>query len=508
MASSMLPGFIQGYSPNTIQVTMLLVVLYCIYAVCTSIYNGLFHPLAHFPGPLSHRVSNIPRTVYLVSGRLAFHVSNLHAKYGPVVRISPNELAFCEPQAWQDIYGRRQPGREEFSKYLGFYRPVERKGPASIISASRHDHTLIRRQLSPGFSDRSLRSQEPIIGVYVDLLVQRLREHGGAGDGTAALNMREWLNWTTFDIIGDLGFGSPFGCLESSDYHPWVLTMARNIKISTYMQALYELGGIQLVTWITKSGLWKSRSEQKKRVSETLVRRIELKTDRPDLIQGLLRKQDDLTFEQISVTASTLIFAGSETTATLLSGALFLLDRNRDKLAILTKEIRTTFYKDSEITLSSVSCLSYMLACLNECLRMYPPVAGGLPRVVPAGGATVAGRFVPEGAVVGVWQWAINHDERFWTDPWEFHPERFLPHEGDSRYRNDVLDAMQPFSTGPRNCIGKNLAYAEMRFILAKIIFNFDLRLADDSEDWLEKQRVYFPWDKPALNVHLTPVTR
>ncbi|KAK7997312.1 hypothetical protein PG989_005352 [Apiospora arundinis] len=424
MASSMLPGFIQGYSPNTIQVTMLLVVLYCIYAVCTSIYNGLFHPLAHFPGPLSHRVSNIPRTVYLVSGRLAFHVSNLHAKYGPVVRISPNELAFCEPQAWQDIYGRRQPGREEFSKYLGFYRPVERKGPASIISASRHDHTLIRRQLSPGFSDRSLRSQEPIIGVYVDLLVQRLREHGGAGDGTAALNMREWLNWTTFDIIGDLGFGSPFGCLESSDYHPWVLTMARNIKISTYMQAL---------------GLWKSRSEQKKRVSETLVRRIELKTDRPDLIQGLLRKQDDLTFEQISVTASTLIFAGSETTATLLSGALFLLDRNRDKLAILTKEIRTTFYKDN---------------------------------------------------------------------PWEFHPERFLPHEGDSRYRNDVLDAMQPFSTGPRNCIGKNLAYAEMRFILAKIIFNFDLRLADDSEDWLEKQRVYFLWDKPALNVHLTPVTR
>jgi cytochrome P450 len=93
-----------------------------------------------------------------------------------------------------------------------------------------------------------------------------------------------------------------------------------------------------------------------------------------------------------------------------------------------------------------------MLATLNECLRMYPPVIIGLPRVVPGGGGTVAGKSVPEGTIVSVWQWAINHDPRFWTDPWEFRPERFL---GEARYENDRLDAMQPFSTGPRNCIGK-----------------------------------------------------
>ncbi|KAK7927301.1 cytochrome p450 [Apiospora marii] len=371
------------------------------------------------------------------------------------------------------------------------------------MSAPRHDHALLRRQLSHGFSDRSMREQEPIIGPYVDLLIKRLRQRGG--DGGKALNMREWLNWTTFDIIGDLGFGSSFGCLEHSDDHPWVRSITRTVKVGSYIQAIYELGGIQLVTWIVDSGIWASRSEHKRQVNGKLAQRVQLDAQRPDLIEGLLTKQSDLSFDQISAAASTLIVAGSETTATLLSGALFLLAKNRGILAILTEEVRSTFQRDGEITLSSVSCLSYMLACLNECLRMYPPVAIGLPRVVPKGGAAVAGSFVPGGTVVSVWQWAVNHDERFWESPWEFHPERFLGN--DPRYQGDLLDAMQPFSTGPRNCIGKNLAYAEMRLILAKIIFNFDIHLADNSEDWINRQSVYFLWEKPALHVHLTPVS-
>ncbi|KAK7958457.1 cytochrome p450 [Apiospora saccharicola] len=495
------PGLLQDC---TFSLVMPAIILLFMYAICTAVYNRLFHPLASFPGPLSHGISVIPRTAYQVSGRLAFHVTDLHTKYGAVVRISPNELAFCEPQAWKDIYGYRQQGQEEFQKYNGFYRPMKRKSPASIMSAPRHDHALLRRQLSHGFSDRSMRDQEPIIGSYVDLLLNRLRQHGG--DGVNALNMREWLNWTTFDIIGDLGLGSPFGCLYNSEYHPWGRSITRTVNVGSYIQAVYELGGIQLVTWIVDSGIWGSRSEHKRQVNEKLAQRIQLDTERPDLIEGLLKKQTDLPFDQISAAAATLIVAGSETTATLLSGALFLLAKNRECLAVLTREVRSTFQRDDEITLSSVGCLSYMLACLNECLRMYPPVAIGLPRVVPKGGAAVAGRFVPEGTVVSVWQWAINHDERFWANPWEFHPERFL--DNDPRYQGDLLDAMQPFSTGPRNCIGKNLAYAEMRLILAKIIFNFDIHLADDSEDWIDRQDVYFLWEKPALHVHLTPVSR
>lgn len=208
---------------------------------------------------------------------------------------------------------------------------------------------------------------------------------------------------------------------------------------------------------------------------------------------------------KLQMNASILIIAGSETTATLLSGATFLLLTNPAALEKLTHEVRSTFADDADITLSSVGSLSYMLACLNESLRRYPPVVIGLPRLAPQGGATVAGHFVPEGTRVAVWHYAISHDPRLWTDPHGFHPERFL---GDPRFRGDALDAMQPFSLGPRNCIGKNLAYAEMRLILAKIIFNFDMRIADESRGWLDGQRAFTVWDKPPLQVYLTPVKR
>jgi cytochrome P450 len=62
----------------------------------------------------------------------------------------------------------------------------------------------------------------------------------------------------------------------------------------------------------------------------------------------------------------------------------------------LTEEIRTSFQSEDEIDFAGVSALPYLLACLDEALRMYPPVATGLPRVVPAGGAAVCGTYVPE----------------------------------------------------------------------------------------------------------------
>ncbi|KAI1402548.1 putative cytochrome P450 monooxygenase [Hypoxylon fuscum] len=499
-ATTMVPLY-EGYLSASGLVS-LAIVLVIGFSLSAAVYNVFFHPLASYPGPISHRISVIPRTAYLMRGELPFHVTNLHTKYGPVVRIAPNELAFCDPQAWKDIYGHKQRDQEEFPKYDGFYQPIKTT-PVTIMSASRDEHALLRRQFSHGFSDRSMKGQEPIIGAYVNLLIQRLREHGEGG--SRALNMCEWFTWTTFDIIGDLGLGSSFGCLEKSSYHPWVGLISKAIRSGTYVQAISALGGQQLVTWIVQSGVWKSRQEHRRLVKAKVMQRMELGAERPDLIEGLLKKQEEwqLPIDQISVNASRLILAGSETTATLLSGAVFLLTTNEDKLARLTQEVRSSFKDDKDITLSSVGDLSYMLACLDESLRMYPPLAGGLPRLAPKGGAMVAGKFVPAGTIVSVWQWAINHDPQFWTDPWDFKPERFL---GDSRYNNDRFDSMQPFSAGPRNCIGKNLAYAEMRLIMAKIIYNFDLRLADDAKDWLLTQKTYVLWDKPVLGVHMTPV--
>lgn len=115
-----------------------------------------------------------------------------------------------------------------------------------------------------------------------------------------------------------------------------------------------------------------------------------------------------LSLERIRANASTLIIAGSETTATLLAGITYLLLANPDCLKRVTEEVRSTFKSDDEITLSSVSDLEYMLACLNEGLRCYPPAPLGLPRVVPRGGATISGVVVPEGV-------SCPADPRWWA---------------------------------------------------------------------------------------------
>lgn len=74
----------------------------------------------------------------------------------------------------------------------------------------------------------------------------------------------------------------------------------------------------------------------------------------------------------------------------------FLLLTNPAAMAKLTAEIRGAFKSESDIDFASVSTLPYLLACLDEALRMYPPVPAGLPRVVPKGGASIAGHYVPE----------------------------------------------------------------------------------------------------------------
>ncbi|KAI1476985.1 putative cytochrome P450, partial [Daldinia eschscholtzii] len=471
-----------------------------VYVVGKAFYNLFLHPLRSFPGPFLWRISPIFRHLRMSKGDLPVYMKELHAKYGPIVRVSPYELAFSDPQAWKDIYGHRHNGELEFPKYDGFYRAVDNV-PRGIINAHREEHSYLRRQLSHGFSERSMQLQEPIIGSYVDLLIRRLQEQ--CGDGSIPLNMREWLNWTTFDVIGDLGFGSAFGCLEKSDYHPWVKLVANSVLQTAFMFSLADLKLRPVVRAILKLKKL-AITDNQALVRAKLKQRIESGVERPDFIEGLVKQKNEgkMEFMQIAANSSTLIIAGSETTATLLSGAVYLLTTNPDKLERLTQEVRSSFKNDDEITLTSVGKLSYMLAVLNESLRRYPPVPTGLPRQSPKGGANVLGKYIPEGTLVAVWQYAINHDPNHWTDPYAFAPERFL---GDPKYKNDKLDAMQPFSVGPRNCIGRNLAYAEMRLILTRIIYNFDMRIDDDCRNWID-QPVYTLWYKPALNVYLKPV--
>lgn len=147
----------------------------------------------------------------------------------------------------------------------------------------------------------------------------------------------------------------------------------------------------------------------------------------------------------------------------------------------MTQEVRTAFKSVDEIDINSVNKLTYMLAVLNETLRLYPPVTSNLPRVVPRGGAKVLGEYIPEGVsnacliqttclhrgriltesdlktqtIVEVQSWSMNHSKENWVDPWAFNPARFLDDKETAREKGNILDSLQAFSVGPRNCIGR-----------------------------------------------------
>lgn len=92
-----------------------------------------------------------------------------------------------------------------------------------------------------------------------------------------------------------------------------------------------------------------------------------------------------------------MIIAGSETTATLLSAATYYLLTYPDAMVKLTEEVRSAFKSEDEIDMISVQKLTYLLAVLDESLRLYPPVPAGGPRKIAPDGDVILGQYVPGG---------------------------------------------------------------------------------------------------------------
>lgn len=318
----------------------------------------------------------------------------LHQRYGDVVRIAPNELSYTNANAWKDIYAHRQ-GKPEMMKNRKIYST--HPGGEHIIIANREDHSRFRKGLSHGFSDSSMRQQEPLIQRYVDLLIRRLEEN--SKDGQIPQNMCSWYNWTTFDIIGDLTFGEPFDCLENSAYHPWVSAIFDNIKAGICINALnYVPYGGKAALWFLPKEVLAKRKAHFEMTIEKVQHRVGLKEERPDFLGSILkRKEKSFTFSELLSNSSVLIIAGSETTASILSGLTYLLLKTPTAMAKVVHEVRSSFSSSDEITILSASNLKYMIACLDEALRIYPPTPSGFSRIVPEGGDIIAGKWVPSG---------------------------------------------------------------------------------------------------------------
>jgi cytochrome P450 len=204
-----------------------------------------------------------------------------------------------------------------------------------------------------------------------------------------------------------------------------------------------------------------------------------------------------------------LILAGSDTTATVLSACLFYLCRNKDVQENLTKEILDTFSSYDDIKGVKLSSCRYFTAFLQETMRMAPPFGANANRVVLPGGTTVDGKYLPEGSLVSSAVWAMQYNPEYYPSPLRFRPERWIVGEQGSTEESVALaeSAFSTFSTGPRGCVGKNMAMLEMRIVVAKLIWKFDIRQhgnlgggSPDGEWGRQMEGQYQTWDISVAN--------
>lgn len=534
-----------------------------------TLHNLYFHPLSRFPGPRLWAATKLTYYYYFFKGTLDWKIVQLHRDYGEVLRTAPNELSFTNSSVWREIYGgtaSKDPNHKSLEKSRLAYAsiiPMDSKKPYSLIYAPDDIHAHLRGHLGRAFSDKALRSQEGIVQHYVDLMITRLKEvtASSSSPSPATSDMVKWYIYTTFDIIGDLALGESFGCLEHDRAHSWVSVIFDSLKFTPLQRIGNEYASTfgRVIKALTPKSAHDARDRHLQYSADRVKARIARGKDlqRKDFFSFILdiddeerRKLEDET--NIDTNAYIILLAGSETTATLLSGVTYLLLRSPESYARAKREVRSAFKHEADMNFgTTTSRLPYVRACLSEALRLYPPAPSFFHRqtskVQPE--TKISGHVVPPGVGASVHALAaMRHPDNFWK-PDDFRPERWLVKstpapaategeamapdssastEGEREEEHiqgkmageyaslqedleafrqyDNKAAFQPFSYGPRNCIGKSLALAEMRLILARVLWRFDMELAEEELEqskrlggWMERQKVFVLWDKGPL---------
>ena len=152
--------------------------------------------------------------------------------------------------------------------------------------------------------------------------------------------------------------------------------------------------------------------------------------------------------------------------------------------ARLTTTVRSTFPTvDSIVSGPLLNSCSYLRACIDEALRLCPPLPMPLPRKVLSGGLIVDGRAFPAGTTVGVPTYALHHSGVHFPDPFAFNPSRWLVSDGTSEEAVQLArDAFVPFSIGPRACIGRGVALLELYVAIARAVWLYDWRTVKGTE--------------------------
>lgn len=414
--------------------------------------------------------------------------------------MAPNQLVFRNPQSLKDIVGRHDVYRGDFAlRVIGFTS----QNVSNIRNPEAHKRK--RKLMNPGFSNVTLAKQEPtIISPLVDKFVDKVESTVGT-----QINMANYFDCVTSDIIGRLSFGQDFGMIDDPVSHPFLHVLPDALRMSVIAQCIPEV--YRFLSFVFRNGppflipqtfrgvadfAGKHMRERAQRDKDGTA------TDRNDImsiiVDGTAHLKDPylrMDSSEMLGEATTLVTGGGDTVATALTMTMWNLGKHLDVYRDLQTQIRSTFSTYDKINSKAVASeVPLVDAVLNESMRMNPVLPGPMWRRTD-NPIIVDGHAVPGGTEVGAMRLSIFQHKVAFHRANEWIPERFLKDMGDD------LDAFQPFGLGPRTCIGRHIAMVEMRLILARLLWKFDWELLTQKYDNPEYVVLYrYPlWMKATL---------
>ncbi|EOD46994.1 putative cytochrome p450 protein [Neofusicoccum parvum UCRNP2] len=322
--------------------------------------------------------------------------------------------------SWKDIYGHKTASKQgHVQKGPSFYQPDYNGRTSMLTKIDDHEHSRARKVFTNAFSDRALKAQEPLIHNHVDKFISIIRQKS-TEKPSQPIDAVKLLNCLTFDIIGDLAFGESLGLLETAEYNDWLRTVFGTVRTLATMTFLFEY---PILGAIASLFVPKSLKESRKMMFEFSSTRVEKRmekgavTEKPDFWSLALAQHDKgaIDIEDMKANAGLFMIAGSETTATFLSGFLYNMLMNPSKMEKLVAEVRGSFRSEDELTIENMRKTRLSLA-----------------------------------------QYTAYHSPANFKDPLSFVPERWIADDpAAAEFENDRKAVLQPFSYGPRNCIGK-----------------------------------------------------
>ncbi|KAH6696651.1 pisatin demethylase [Leptodontidium sp. MPI-SDFR-AT-0119] len=458
--------------------------------------RALLSPLRDVKGPALARYTRLWEVYKNWQGHLEHVTVALHKQYGPIVRLAPNRYSIGDPTAIRNIYG----AGSKFYKsdyYTVFGGPaMDHKDVFSETSNERH--ALERKKTANMYAMSSLVSYEKFVDKVNGEFMSALVDHA---HHEREFDLFTWLQFYAFDVIGEITLGRSFGLIEAGHDKDGLLHAVHvgSIGYGSMVGLIPEIHAWYL--WFQKvfpiESHWKV-------VQRVILREIGARmqgvspSDRMDFLGKCveLSKAGKLDQFTINNVIGSNIGAGSDTTGISMTAIIYFLMKNPHCLQKLRDEIKTAIREgnlSNPVTFQQGQKLQYLQAIIKEALRLHAAVGQIMSRVVPKGGAHLAGRHFPEGTVVGINAWVIHSDESIWgKDVHEFRPERWLV----DKERLAFLDQhFLAFGAGARTCIGKNISLLEMTKLLPQLVQRFDFVSAGSSEwttssGWFVKQAI------------------